>query len=180
MNRFRRTKNQMSFEINTASLPDLVFTVLFFFMITTHFQTVPNQLKIDVPTATELQKLQERSLIIYIMVGKEGIAGQARNDNGASQLVIAGLTRNPLKEIPNLQIQLNNEIITLEQLPEKLQNLKNNIPEADHTQLTTILKMDRNTPMGLVSDIKNHLRKAEILTIHYSANRHLATSAKKS
>ncbi|GAP73287.1 ExbD [Candidatus Symbiothrix dinenymphae] len=148
MNRFRRTKNQMSFEINTASLPDLVFTVLFFFMITTHFQTVPNQLKIDVPTATELQKLQERSLIIYIMVGGD-------------------------------KIQLNKEIITLEQLPEKLQNLKNNTPEADRSQLTTILKMDKNTPMGLVNDIKNHLRKAEILTIHYSANRHLATSAKK-
>jgi biopolymer transport protein ExbD len=150
MSRFHRTKNRMSFEINTASLPDLVFTVLFFFMITTHLQTVPNRLKVELPTATELQKLQERSLIVYIMVG--GIAGQARNDGAP-------------------MIQFNNEIIALERLPERLKTLKDGIPAADQPQLMSILKIDKSTPMGLVTDIKKHLREAGVLTIHYAAIR---------
>ncbi|GHT43259.1 biopolymer transporter ExbD [Bacteroidia bacterium] len=151
MSRFRRNKKQMSFEINTASLPDLVFTVLFFFMITSHFQTMPNRVKIDLPTATELQKLQERSLIIHIMAGQE-LAGQSRN---------AGASR----------IQLNNEIIALEQLPDKLRTLKATVPEPDRPQLMSILKIDKSTPMGIVTDIKKHLREAGVLTIHYSATK---------
>jgi biopolymer transport protein ExbD len=99
---------------------------------------VPNKLKEELPTATELQKLQERSLIVYIMVGGG-------------------------------QIQFNNEIVSLESLPERLQTLKNGIPVADQPQLMSILKIDKSTSMGLVTDIKKHLREAGVLTIHYAA-----------
>ncbi|MDR0834267.1 MAG: biopolymer transporter ExbD [Candidatus Symbiothrix sp.] len=149
MNRFRRNKNQVSMEINTASLPDLIFTILFFFMITTHLQPVFNKMKVDVPTATELQKLQEKSLIVYIMVGKT----------------------DDTRALHATSLQLNNEIILLEELPEKLKTVKSGITEEDQSKLTTVLKVDKTIPMGLVNDIKAHLREAGILTIHYAAKK---------
>lgn len=144
MGRFRKTKRREVPVLNTASLPDLIFTILFFFMIVTNMRLVPVNTQFDLPKASELQKLQEKKLVLYIMVGK-GVAGEE-----------------------NPTIQADSEFISLNDLPMYLEKRKENVPSYDLKKMTVILKMDKDTPMGLVNDIKGKLRNANLLTIHYS------------
>ncbi|MDR2843893.1 MAG: biopolymer transporter ExbD [Candidatus Symbiothrix sp.] len=139
MSRFRKSANRQVPGLNTAALPDLVFTLLFFFMIVTSMQTVPVMTQLDLPVTEEMQKLQEKSLLVYIMVGKD-----------------------------LHQIQFNSGFIALDDLPAHLQSFKTELPEADRGKLTAILKIDKDTQMSVVHKIKESLRGAGVLTVHYS------------
>lgn len=110
-------------------------------MVVTNMRTVPVMTSFNLPTAEELQKLQEKSLIVYVMAGKD------------------------------TPIQLNSDFIGLDEMPARLDSLKNSIPEKDRDQRIAVLKIDKDMPMGLVNDIKRNLRQAGILTIHYSAEK---------
>ncbi|GHU74459.1 biopolymer transporter ExbD [Bacteroidia bacterium] len=142
MSRFRSSKRHEVPELNTASLPDLVFSILFFFMIVTSMRTVPVMTQFDLPASEMVQKLEEKSLLLYVMVGKN-----------------------------TEQIQLNSNFIPLDEMPSRLQEIKKDLPASDQAQLTAILKIDKNTPMRVVHEIKQNLREARILTLHYSADK---------
>jgi biopolymer transport protein ExbD len=139
MSRFRKSAPREVPGLNMTSLPDLIFTFLFFFMMVTTMRPVPVKTPMNLPTAQELQKLQERSLIVYVMAGQ------------------------------NTPIQLNHDFVTLDDMPAKLQALQDSIPEEDRNKMVAVLKLDKDLPMGLVNDIKQNLRDARILTLHYSA-----------
>ncbi|GHT00014.1 biopolymer transporter ExbD [Bacteroidia bacterium] len=141
MSRFRKTEPRTVPVLNTASLPDMVFTLLFFFMIVTNIRTVPVMTQFNLPSAVELQKLEEKSLIVYVMVGK------------------------------GTPIQLNSNFITLEEMPAHLKTIQAAVPEEDQGKMIAVLKVDKDIPMGMVNDIKQNLREAHILTIHYSAEK---------
>jgi len=139
MSRFRPSKYKTVPLLNTSALPDMVFTLLFFFMIVTHIRTVPVMTQFELPTSKTLQKLEERSLLLYVMVGKD----------------------------PH-QIQFNSEFIDLTSLPEHLQAWKDSIDPDERGEMTAVLKIDKNTPMHIVYQIKRCLREEKILTLHYS------------
>lgn len=73
-----RDRRQMP-QLNTASLPDLIFTVLFFFMVVTHMRTVTLKVSFRVPQGTELTRLTKKTAVSYIYIGRDGSAwaGQA-------------------------------------------------------------------------------------------------------
>lgn len=139
MSRFRKTNPHEVPGINTAALPDLIFTLLFFFMIVTHMQTAPARVPVELPTASELQKLEERSLILYVRMGAD------------------------------TPIQLNSDFVEWENIPAFLEEINDRTAPEDRGRRIAVLKIDRETPMGQVNDIKQMLRQAGILTIHYSA-----------
>jgi biopolymer transport protein ExbD len=141
MSRFRTSTRREVPGINTASLPDMIFTLLFFFMIVTNMRTVPVMTQFNLPTAEEMQKLEEQSLIVYVMAGLD------------------------------TPIQLNSNFISLEEMPAHLDAFVNNVPQEKQDKLIAVLKIDKDIPMGLVDDIKQNLRQAGILTIHYSAQK---------
>jgi biopolymer transport protein ExbD len=141
VSRFRLSAPRRVPGINTASLPDMIFTLLFFFMIVTHMRTVPVMTQLHLPTAQELQKLEEQSLLVYVIAGKD------------------------------TTIQLNTRFIRPEEMPVHLATLKNNVVEENRGKMIAVLRIDKDLPMGLVNDIKHHLRQAGILTIHYSAEK---------
>ena len=147
MSRFRKSSPREVPTLNTASLPDLIFTILFFFMIVTHMTSVPVMTQFDLPTATELQKLEEKSLVVYVMVGK--------NPENKSTPII----------------QLNSEFVRLEEMPVVLEGLKEKVLPGEQDKMMAVMKIDKNTPMGLVNDIKKILRESSILTVHYGANK---------
>jgi biopolymer transport protein ExbD len=148
MSRFRKSEKREVPLLNTSALPDLIFTCLFFFMIVTHFRPVAVNTQLDLPTATELQKLEEKSLVIYIMVGH-------KQDNTSS----------------DYDIQLNAQFVSLEEMPAALENLKENVAPEDQSKRVVVMRVDKDTSMGLIQDIKKILQEADLLTIHYSANR---------
>ena len=135
--------------INTAALPDLIFTLLFFFLLATHTRNVSPLTQVHLPNATELQKLKEKSLLIYILVGRQS------NDNQEDLF----------------EIQLNSEIIALEDMSFKLEEIKEDMKYEDMINSVVILKIDKDVPMGLVNDIRKYLREAQLQTVYYSAEK---------
>jgi biopolymer transport protein ExbD len=149
MSRFRKTAPRTVPSLNTAALPDLIFTLLFFFMLVANLRTAPALTQFHVPDAGELQKLKEKSLTIFIIVGRQD---ETKPD-----------------DLP--PIQLNSGFVRLDELPEKLNELKNKAKPEDLHKLVVILKIDKKTHMGLVNDIRQILREANLLTVFYSAEK---------
>lgn len=131
-------------ELNTSALPDLIFTVLFFFMIVTHMRQTDLKVKVQTPQGTELQKLGKKYAVTYIYIGKD--------KTGATQ------------------IQLNNRIVPLSRLSDALSAERKQLPVDEQKYHTVSLKADRDTPLGVIADVKEALRNAHTLQISYSAN----------
>ncbi len=139
--------------ISTASLPDIVFMILFFFMVSTTMREVELMIELkgsDLPTATEIKKLEKKSLVSYIYVGK------------------------PLQQYQKIygtepKIQLNSSFAELSDIYEYILAERAERDEAEVPFMTTSLKVHKDTKMGIITDIKQELRKASALKINYSA-----------
>lgn len=143
--------------LNTSSLPDLIFTVLFFFMIVTHMRDVDLKVRYEVPQGTEIQKLGHKASVVHIYVGKR----MNVNDN-------LNLNDN-VNGNGEFFIQLNNEIATLADIKAFLDNERSRMNSEDQGRMTVSIKADRDVPMGLISDIKQTLQQNYALRINYSA-----------
>jgi len=150
MAKFKAKKAKGSAEINTSSLPDIIFMLLFFFMVTTTMREVTYKVKMSLPQATEVQKLEKKSLVSYIYVGS------------------------PVKTKlygTNTRIQLNDDFATLDDIQEYVATERQARPESDRQKITTSLRVDKDTRMGVVTDIKQELRKAGAFKINYSSRK---------
>lgn len=140
--------------ISTASLPDIIFILLFFFMVATVMRETELKVMFKPPKATELQKLEKKSLVSYIYVGPPNIKYQEKFGTAP-------------------RVQLNDVLFkkedALKELPNFIQNERTKVDEKLINQMTTSIRVDANTKMGLVSDIKQELRKASALKVNYSA-----------
>ena len=144
MSRFQRRVRKVP-GLNTAALPDLIFTVLFFFMIVTHMRKVTPQVQVSEPTGTELQQLSKKSSIVYIYIGKPKGDSQVR-------IQIGDRYANSMDDVSSY-VAAERSRMSME----------------DASQITVSLKVDKDTPMGIVSDVKQALRQAGALRVNYSA-----------
>ena len=149
----RRQKREIP-ALNTSSLPDLIFTVLFFFMIVTHMRDVNLQVRYEVPQGTELQKLGHKGSVAYIYIGR---AANSRQQAGQR-----------LRE-EDVQIQLNNRIATITDIKDFVESERQRMSEEDRGRMTVSIKADRDVPMGIIADVKAALQDAFVLKINYSA-----------
>ena len=91
MSIYRRRSHDIP-ELNTASLPDLIFTILFFFMLVTHMRKVAVKVKYQVPQGTELTKLVKKTAITYLYIGKPmNETGQLASDSLCIQMMLLKL-----------------------------------------------------------------------------------------
>lgn len=150
MAQFKRNGNKETPGISTSSLPDIVFMILFFFMATTTMREVELKVQIDSPKASEAQKLEKKSLVSYIYVGPPTKAL-------APQFGTAP------------RIQLNGAYSTLNNITEFVASERDKLKENERPDMTISLKIDANTKMGQVTDIKQELRRANALSISYAA-----------
>jgi len=135
--------------ISTASLPDIVFMLLFFFMVTTVMREVELKVANTRPKATEIQKLERKSLVTYIYVGKPTKNYQAR------------FGKEP-------RIQLNDAFASIEEVQPFVIQERTAKDEVEQKLMTVSIKADKEVKMGLITDIKLQLRKAQALKINYS------------
>lgn len=126
-----------------ASMPDLIFTVLFFFMIVTHMRTETPVLNLTTPQGTDLTKPQHRRFITNLYIG--------------------------LNEQNETQIQIGNSIIPIESVGDAVLSLRRKLNDDDAQHFTVNIRADKTTPMGVITDVKQQLRKAGALKIRYSA-----------
>ena len=135
--------------LNTSSLPDLIFTVLFFFMIVTHMRDVDLKVHYEVPQGTEVTKLGHKASVVHIYVGRRIGAAAGQDDE--------------------FFIQLNNDIATLDDIKAFVAEERAQMNSEDQGRLTVSIKADRDVPMGLIADIKEVLQQSYALRINYSA-----------
>lgn len=153
MGKFKQKTKGGAPGISTASLPDVVFMLLFFFMVTTVMRDVELKVKIKTPEQiTESKKIQKKSLISYIYIGEP--RPQFQSLMGTEP-----------------RIQLNDAFAKLSDIQIFVEKERAARPESDVPFLTTSLKVDVNVKMGIITDIKQELRKANALKINYSARK---------
>lgn len=150
MGKFNKSGGREMPELNTSSLPDLIFTLLFFFMITTTMRETELKVEFRAPQATELTKLEKKSLVTYLYVGKP--TEQYRKKLGTES-----------------RIQMNDKFIEVSEVRDYISQERSNMKEEDQGYMQVSLKVDKETQMGIVSDIKQALRDAQALKINYSA-----------
>ena len=146
MSIFRRRSHRVP-ALNTSSLPDLVFTVLFFFMIVTHMRRVTLKVKYQTPQGTELTRLTKKTVNTYIYIGAP-IGSQ---------------------DAANSHIQINDKLVTADEVTDYMAEERKRLSPEDLNQMSVTIKSDRNTRMKVITDVKKSLRKANPLRIYYAA-----------
>ncbi len=146
--------------LNLASMPDLIFTVLFFFMLVTHMRDVDPKVHYDVPQGTELTKEVGKTGLVYIFIGKP-VDAQGR--------IVSDETR----------IQMGDRYVTVAEIGNEIVKERNEMSEDDRQHLTVTIRADRDTEMGIINDVKQELRKAGALNINYSAEKRIKKESVK-
>ncbi len=140
--------------ISTASLPDVIFMILFFFMVSTTMREQELLVRYVLPSATEVQKLEKKSLVSYIHIGPPSVSMTARFGTAP-------------------RIQLNDSYSTTRDILDFVASERDLLNESDRAQMTVCLKSDGEVKMGIVTDVKQELRRANALKISYSAQKGL-------
>lgn len=134
--------------ISTASLPDIVFMLLFFFMVATVLRTEEEKVRVIRPEASELYKIEKKHLIRYINIGV------------------------PMDKRYGTEpvIQLNDAFSELADIQDWIATERLTLAEAEQSKMWVSLKVDQETKMGIVTGAKQELRKASALKVLYSAS----------
>ena len=151
MGKFNKSGKKGMPELNTSSLPDLIFTMLFFFMIVTTMREVTLKVQFQTPAATELEKLEKKSLVTFIYIGKPTQELQAK---------MGAETR----------IQLNDRFADVTEVQDYIYQERELMNESDQPFMQVSIKADKDTKMGIITDVKQALRQSYALNISYSAN----------
>jgi biopolymer transport protein ExbD len=134
--------------ISTASLPDIVFMLLFFFMVTTHMRDKDMMVQVSLPSATEITKMENKAMVDFVFVG-----APLDKRYGSTP-----------------RIQLDDAFATIDDIRAFKDKAKESRDEAEWPLISSSMKVDRDVKMGLVTDIKQELRKIGALKIVYSTN----------
>ncbi|WP_046743976.1 ExbD/TolR family protein [Kordia zhangzhouensis] len=153
MSKFKKKKSGELPPVSTAALPDIVFMLLFFFMTVTTFKKDDYKVAQKFPAADQVQKLDKTDPVIYIYAGKP--SERYRSEVGTQA-----------------KIQLNDKFADVSEIKDYWFNTLNNElgPEFRNVAITA-LKVDGETNMGLISDIKQELREINALKINYTTRK---------
>jgi biopolymer transport protein ExbD len=147
MAKFKK-KTKTSENIPTSALPDIIFMLLFFFMVTTVLREQDILVEQKLPQATQLQKLEKKTLISYLFVGKP------KNSN------LYGTEP---------RVQANDVLINTKDIIIWVNQEKDKLSEAERDQITISMKADRDVKMGPISDIQFELREADARKLLYAS-----------
>ena len=150
MAKFGRSGKKDMPEIGTSS--DIVFMFLFFFMVTTQLRKSENMVMVKLPEATEVVKLDRKDLASYINIGSPTRSYQAQYGTDA-------------------RIQLNDSFKTVDDIRDFIAAERESKSEADRQFMTVSLKADQDVRMGIITDVKQELRRCSALKIMYQARR---------
>lgn len=149
MSKFKKKKGGVLPAISTASLPDIVFMLLFFFMVATVMRDSTLMVKNQLPAANQVQKLDKKDRVMYIYAGEPS-------------------SRYADKYGTQARIQLNDKFASVSEVAAFVLAERASKRQELQNVLTTALKVDGNTKMGLISDIKQELRKVNALKLNYT------------
>ena len=152
MSKFKKGDKKTMPAGSTSSLSDIVFMLLFFFMVTTQMRETENKVLVKLPEASEVVKLERKDLASYINIGSPTRTYQAQYGTDA-------------------RIQLNDSFKTTDEIRDFIAAERDAMSEADRQFMTVAIRADENTRMGIITDVKQELRRCSALKIMYSARK---------
>ena len=152
MGKFNKNGSKEVPELNTSSLPDLIFSILFFFMMVTSMREVTLKVEFNTPKGTEIEKLEKKSLVSYVYIGKPTKEFRAK----------MGIAT---------RIQLNDDFAEVDAIGDYIYQERESMPERDKPFMRVSMKIDEETQMGIVTDVKMALREAWALNVVYSGGK---------
>lgn len=147
MSKFKKSSGT-SQDIPTAALPDIIFMLLFFFMVTTVMRETDIMVKQQLPKATQLTKIERKSLVSYIYIG------EPKNSNlyGSEP-----------------KIQTNDVFVDTKDIIQFVNQEKDKLSEVERDQITMSLKVDEEVKFGIITDVQQELRDGNARRVLYSS-----------
>ena len=152
MGKFNKNGSKEVPELNTSSLPDLIFSILFFFMMVTSMREVTMKVEVNTPKGTEIEKLEKKSLVSYVYIGKPTKEFRSKMGTGT-------------------RIQLNDTFAEVHDIGDYVYQERESMNERDKPFMKVSMKIDEGTQMGIITDVKMALREAWALNIVYSGGK---------
>ena len=152
MARFAGKKSKETPALNMGSMSDIIFMLLFFFMVITTMRESTLFVQIQPPSGSEVTKLENKSLVSYINIGVPQREQQKKYGTEP-------------------RIQLNDDIAEVSEIIGFVEQEREQRPEAERPKITTAIKADKQVRMGMISDVKQELRKAGALRVFYNATK---------
>ncbi len=138
-----KKKSKTEQGIPLASLPDIIFMLLIFFMVSTVLRETTVQVRTLLPRAEALTKIDQKRLVSYMYVGPEKLQG---NRVGETAVQIDDAM---IEEIGNIRTVMYRKLL-------------------EQPKLIVSLRVDQESEMGIVLDVQQELREAGTLRINYS------------
>ncbi|MDE2996174.1 MAG: biopolymer transporter ExbD [Bacteroidota bacterium] len=135
-------------DIPTASLPDIIFMLLIFFMVSTVLRETTVQVRTTLPQAEALTKIDQKRLVSYLYIGPRKLDGNRLGETGVQ------IDDALVEDLTNVRIIMYRKLI-------------------EQPRLIVSLKVDQTSEMGIVLDVQQELREAGTLRINYSSRREL-------
>ena len=152
MSKFKQKEKSTVPNPPSGSLSDIVFMLLFFFMVTTTMRETESKVTVILPEALEIAKLERKDLTSYINIGAPIRSLQSQYGNDA-------------------RIHLNDSFKTVDEIRDFIAAERDALSEADRSVMPVAIKADQNTRMGIITDVKQELRKCSALKIMYPARK---------
>ena len=152
MGKFNKNGSKEVPELNTSSLPALIFSILFFFMMVTSMREVTLKVEFQTPKGTEIEKLEKKSLVSYVYIGKPTKEFRSKMGTGT-------------------RIQLNDAFAEIKDIGDYVYQERESMNERDKPYMKVSMKIDEDTQMGIITDVKMALREAYALSIVYSGGK---------
>ena len=152
MARFKQKNDKGTPALNMGSMSDIIFMLLFFFMVITTMRESSLFVKITPPKGSEVTKLEKKRLVSYINIG---VPQDAYTANYGTEP----------------RIRLNDQIADVVDIRQFVELEKNARSEEESKLITFAIKADGKVKMGLISDIKQELRNSSALKIFYNASK---------
>ena len=152
MSKFKKGDKKTMPAGSTSSLSDIVFMLLFFFMVTTQMRETENKVSVTLPSASEVVKLERKDHSCSINIGSPVKHLQAQYGTDA-------------------RIQLNDSFKTVDDIRDFVAAERDAMSEADRSLMTVSIRADQDVRMGIVTDVKQELRRCSALKIMYAGRR---------
>jgi biopolymer transport protein ExbD len=146
MSKFKK-KAEVKQEIPTSSMPDVVFMLLFFFMVTTEMRKSSIEVKQIIPKASQLRKLERKTLVANLYIGQP-----TKPEYGTEE-----------------KIQANDAFIGTGDIIRWVNQEKSALIESEREQLTISIKGDKDAKRGIIADVETELRKGNARKVLYTA-----------
>ncbi len=143
MAHFHKKSSGTKQEIPTSAMPDIVFILLIFFMVTTVLRSIDLKVQVNFTQAKNIEKITQKRLVSYIYVGPRKTPGPG---------------------VGEVAIQIDDAII------EDIAAIQGIMAEKyeDQPKLIVSLRVDEDVDSGIILDIQHELQQAGTLRINYS------------